>query len=1057
MKRIVNIIMSSAILFAGCSVDQLEDRPMTDAGEIHVTYSLDGVEVNSIELDAQSHLISVDVEINNPGVHWTPSSDQPWCKVIEEKHYGNGAFKLKIDANDGFFDREEATITFKVGVWEESVLKITQEGNAVLMDKRYVAITKSATTTRVQLTTPYEYELEQSDWVGVEVASKATSADETGRSYDVITFDVKVSENTSESRYGYLSIKRKGQSAILATFNIWQYGSDIEYDEQGDIVIPGRDAEPFEMRVPVGVVDEITAPEWVSLSKEENADGTESYWFACQNNPSDAFYLRPMELSLSMTDSDETLDIDFVKQNYYPVGGIISCHGLKLFAQTYNQGGDCSTWYTDGKPLILEDIDMAEVEDWEPIGTSERPFTGEFDGGQKTISNFISSKPFFGYCSEANISNFIFDQTVNVALSGNVNGPQRIASLAYSINSNTLVDNCISGARVALDGMIAASDIEVCVGGLIADSDATSKIINSSFSGKVENQSNSSTSTSTDAWGTAFVGGIVAKTSGKVENCTFDGSILHSSAIKIVYTGGITGRGETGTLIKGNINNGSISYSSLRKVAGVTDASRANYAGGIVGVTYGGEYTGNTFNGWMNANSDIKSIMFGGIVGGIYNNTSRFKNNTTTPSSKIIATGEVRYVNLGGLVGLIEKDSGACSFDFTDDTGTFSGEISGGRQSEGHSVGYCYMGGLIGSTDIDVNLVNPKWSGFLEIDLTNDVTWDNLAAGGVIGAVGKYSSSDVPTSVKASISGASSSGVIAANSSRNTITARISMGGLVGWNNGGLTITDSNFTGEVTWLGNDGRADATVVTCGGIVGSIESGDSSISNCHSSGNIFNWHYNNNGPAKSGVEYMLNYTGGIIGTYGYQPSVSSSLTIDTCTSISSVGSFRGGVGGIAGYLKNATVRNSSFKGSIALDSDSGRFNCLYGGIVATGAKNAIFSNCVVKSDLSGMFTGNSPIRGGGIAAVLENGGTISNCRFYGTVDLPSPDSRDEYCGGLVGHAQSGSTIKDSSFGGYVRSVYVNTDSLAAQHASGTATISKTPSEGTVSNITYWNGQE
>ena len=1061
MKRyFIYIIMVVATLVVGCTTDQTETPPMVEVGDIEVTYSVDGEEIELLSATPQGQILTVNVNINYPGIYWTPTSDKEWCQVVEEPHYGNGTFKLNLAANTGFYAREEATITFTAGEYKESVLKVTQEGNVFFIDKHYTTLTKGAATTSFKLSTPYEFEFEASDWISTQIASQTTANDASGRPYYEYSVNANIAENTADSRFGHLYIKRKGESEVVESIHFWQYGTDVEYDNNGNILIAAQSANPFEVRIPTALVENVTNPSWAALTVVNNDDETTSYLFTCEDNPSDASHIRDLEVEFSLF-GNEAISLSFVKQNYYDVGGIISGHGLALLAKTFNEGGNCDRWKTDGKLVILNDIDMADITEWTPIGTATKPFDLEFDGGGKKILNFKGRNPFFGTCSGATISNFVFDESCELSIAGNVSGNQNLAPLASAITNKTVITECIVNVNLAFDNMKATTNISLYVGGLVARADATSSITNSKYYGTISLPEDSATSTTSTSQGNLFVGGIVSHTLGTVESCTFGGTISHNATIRTVYIGGVTACCESGSILKANNCNGTIAYNSPRKVAGLNDASRFNYSGGIVGQANGGEIEGNTFNGRITSTSSIKTVYLGGIVGRLYGGATVLKNNSTSRSSKIIMTGAARYTGLGGLVALLDANTGGYSLDFTNDTGSFEGMISGGSASDAFEAGNCYMGGIIGESDASLTLVAPKWSGSIDVDHTADVTWYNLAAGGIVGAVGKYSAKDTPVASTATISGAVASGEITVSSSKNNVkTARASVGGILGWNNGGLTLTDSSFTGSATWLSADARQNSQVYIMGGLVGSVDAGNSTISNCHNQGVVFNWHYNNNGPANTGVTiYTYNYTGGIIGAYGCVATTSGKLTMENCSCNSALSSYRGGIGGMAGYVANATINNCRFTGGMTLNQDLGQYNSIFGGVVGIAAANTTISNCVVRADMNGMYAGSCPLNGGGLVAIMKSGAVVENCKFYGNVDLGElhKDEIDEYCGGLVGHAESGAVVRDCAYGGYVRSVYVNSDELAVQHALGTATVSKLPSEGTATNITHWNGEE
>lgn len=55
---------------------------------------------------------------------------------------------------------------------------------------------------------------------------------------------------------------------------------------------------------------------------------------------------------------------------------------LQLFSSIVSFGMD------NAKAVMTNDIDMSEAEDFMPIGTSDKPFTGEFDGQGNKVTGF---------------------------------------------------------------------------------------------------------------------------------------------------------------------------------------------------------------------------------------------------------------------------------------------------------------------------------------------------------------------------------------------------------------------------------------------------------------------------------------------------------------------------------------------------------------------------------------------------------------------------------------------------------------------------------------------
>ena len=188
---------------------------------------------------------------------------------------------------------------------------------------------------------------------------------------------------------------------------------------------------------------------------------------------------------------------------------------------------------------LLEDITLTET--WTPIGTAEHPFSGTFDGNNKTISNLkITTGNYaglFGYVSTATIKN------VKLA-NAQVSGGERMASLIGRITDDATVTNCSNDAASSVTG----SDSNT--GGLIGE------IVNGTveLSNLVNNAAVKNTKKSNSR-----AGGVVAQvTTGAnvtLTNCTNNGAVNTNNG----YAGGIVSAYQSGTLNIANcVNRGTL-------------------------------------------------------------------------------------------------------------------------------------------------------------------------------------------------------------------------------------------------------------------------------------------------------------------------------------------------------------------------------------------------------------------------------------------------------------------------------------------------------------------
>ena len=125
----------------------------------------------------------------------------------------------------------------------------------------------------------------------------------------------------------------------------------------------------------------------------------------------------------------------------------------------------------NGDYVLTQDITLSDNE-WTPIGTSDRPFTGTLDGGGHTIIGLTvgnganDNKAFFGFTKDATVTNIGFTSAVvkghnqaaivvaqaksstlsNIYVSGVVTGRDHVGTIAGDARDNTTITNCVSTA-----------------------------------------------------------------------------------------------------------------------------------------------------------------------------------------------------------------------------------------------------------------------------------------------------------------------------------------------------------------------------------------------------------------------------------------------------------------------------------------------------------------------------------------------------------------------------------------------------------------------------------
>lgn len=226
---------------------------------------------------------------------------------------------------------------------------------------------------------------------------------------------------------------------------------------------------------------------------------------------------------------------------------IYSGEGLKVAADVANSGD------TDINITLDNDIDLSDI-DWTPIGTESRPYTGNFDGNNKTIRGL-----------EINQSG-----TDNVGLIGYLGSEGKVQNV-------TLANISVSGAN--------------CVGGIAGQNYGT--VENCSVNGTVTGK------------GFTDTGGIAGSNYGTISGCSAEGTVTGS-----VNVGGIAGGSYLGVIIEGchstaavsgissvggvvgNLGNNSFlmaCYSTGNVTATITDGYA--HVGGVVGINGQGTVT----------------------------------------------------------------------------------------------------------------------------------------------------------------------------------------------------------------------------------------------------------------------------------------------------------------------------------------------------------------------------------------------------------------------------------------------------------------------------------
>ena len=1046
MKRyFIYIIMVVAALFVGCTPEVTDENPeMTEVGDISVTFSVEGEEVSRLDLSSVSHNIKVDVTLNNDGVYWNAVSNKEWCYIDNEiTHRGSGSFNIVINANDSFEARETATIKFIAGEYEEKMLTVDHNGNVFVLNQVYAASAKSAGsfTTKVKTFDAGEaWHFECDQWI---TATKGAATTANGETLTDVTITWEA--NAGVSRYGEVKLVKDGKDYADGWINIWQFGTELNYDAEGNVLLAAEEPAPLEIRVPKQTVEDITMPSWVTYTTQENDDKTVSYMLQFAGNPSDANHIRTTELVLSFLSGASDIQLPVIKQEYYAMEGLLTGPGLALFAKTWNEGGDVSQWYVNGVPTIIADVDLTEIKEWTPIGTEERPWTGEFNGNGKKLINFTSSKPLFGVCDNATIKNVVFDATSTISVIGSYEGALYLAPLAAEIKSS-VIENCTNNAQVSLDASCATTSNTVYVGGLVAKADATSVVKRSSNFGTI----NIPSSCTTAAGSTFNVGALVGHNAGIIEDGFNNGPIELGVQVSTAYVGGIVGYTECGAIVRNNQNAAAITYSSKR-----SGTDSYGYVGGISGIG-NGTISGNTNEGDITSKSNVHTLYVGGITTYVEDRNAQLTDNSQANASDLKLEGGNLSAYVGGLAAYV-VDGVSLNFDFSKDSGKFEGTINAGN-GEANASANVIVGGLIGCTESGLTVSNLHYNGTITANITKVTKGTYYAYAGVVGWAKET----------LHISNSTTTGEISIPKTTTLPNIQMCYGGLVGLAEMNTTITGCENSMSILFAANTpNKSNGYPCHMGGIAGRIMTGTVLIEKCKNTGNLQNYHYNNNWylnlmpVATAGDAGKPSSSGGILGSYGFHSTLDISednITIKECTSICKVQANRGIVAGIAGFVANATIEDCSFEGN--MPAVGNQYNPYAAGIVGVAIDSTI-KNCSAKADMESAPGGSCHIRQGGIAAWIFTS-TIEGCEYYGNTKFvesaaSTPTSiNDDFCGGIVGLVHDDTcVIKNCQFGGNLNGVAITANNYDS-YIIGTATQGGWTVNPTIEGNQHWGGK-
>lgn len=932
MKHVYLYILSAVLplgFLSSCVKDKptdqeiLDSRPVTD---LSVSYTVGGAEITALRFGHLAGTKTIDVAVNDPNLVWNLVSNRDWCQVVSPSGKGPGQAVLKVSANDGFDQRENATLTFVAGDYRGFQLNVSQSASAFSLSQPYFLSGPDGDDFEIAVTTRSDlaWDFVSDDFLTVTAEEVVVKED-----LSTTTLRVQVNGNTAASRMGKISLT--GGEEPEAVY-IYQFGSEYSFDAEGRMLLPASGAS-VSVVLPDFALEGVVLPEKMATYEvSAPQDGFVTLTISLKENLSDTSEKREVSASLLLSDvSASVVNLPVLYQDYLSANGLVTAKGLKFFAAAVAAGEPTTEWETDGVVCVKGDIDMDGVTDWKGIGTEKHPFAGSFNGGGHAIQNLVAANGLFNYCSNATIKDItigkgsVLLQKVNDTAAGYFGG---IVSVA---ESTTLTGCTLAGAVE-----FACNNTLSYVGGIVGYADNASVVRGARMTGSVK------VSTPSGQSSICYLGGIAGLSEGTLAESEVLGTVSFSSGIGTVYAGGLEGALVEGATVQANHFMGTLSLSGSAGMAavgglyGVIESDRAFekdsdssvslgniqldgfraattccvYAGGFVGLVAEGVILGlKGYDLQTNVTLDCKSkalnakyVCIGGFIGGCKEKEPLKMLTCENLKSAGVIRGlyatsvacTVRRNWMGGIAGYVCGPANFISCTNEGEVGKHEGDEYCAK-SNGHGE---ICGGIAGYVNGgDASFTDCKNRANISEHLYNNNAstgvFENMytppVVGGILGAF-NYGTSPEPYQLT----------ITSCVNTRNIFGYRGYNGGIVGycWN---ATITGCSNTGRLSNGANDQSAFR-----GGIAGGA--GNTTISGCQANCDVYAMVY---GSAEFGD------AGGILGmARGTDP-----VAITDCKFFGSVKSSKANTdkpeypGGIVGQGTDATtISNCSYGGSV-----------------------------------------------------------------------------------------------------------------------------------------------
>ena len=573
---------------------------------------------------------------------------------------------------------------------------------------------------------------------------------------------------------------------------------------------------------------------------------------------------------------------------------------LSLLDTNENRSIDTKDETVGAKTHEVIDTGAGKDTSWVPIGNASAPFTSTFEGNNHTIANLwvnISSSGntyagLFGVTGGTVVIRNIgvVSGSIHASTSSSTEVVGSGGLVGRSLGPSLMINNC----SFAGSGGISSSSSAAAhsnSGGLVSGNLGNLTITNCNFSG--------STGVSTVANNISSIGGLVgwSNASLTITDSSFSGLGGISSSAGSSSSGGMVGYTNTATTIT------NCSFSGSGGVSSSTSASNESSAGGLVGRSDASlTITNCHFSGSggvsFSTSASIESHA-GGLVG--HSDASlTIMNCSFSGSNGVSSTSASGESNAGGLVGRSENILTITNCHFSGSAGVSSSSSPSDSRSGG-LVGINYLDPTNSPATASLTITKSSFSGSGGVSSTSTGTaLSTFSLSG--GLVASSSGSSSLTIIECAVSG--SGGV--SSTSRS--------GGLVGYSQEDVTITNSYFSGS---------GDISAVNdAGGLVGISDT--TFIAGSSSSLTITNSYFSGSGNISASSSGGAT-SGGLVGRADQILSITNSYSSGSAK----ISAFTYS-GGLVGLLSNGTftITRSYFAGSGGLTASSGSSGGLVG---------------------------------------------------------------------------------------------------------------------------------